>query len=67
MNEGKKRGRGRERGKRWDANEKAGPESGVEKVNNGRTGGDRDGRLAGEEYGRTLLIYIKIKKLLLIR
>lgn len=37
MNEGKKRGRWRERGKRWDANEKAGPESGVEKVNNGRT------------------------------
>lgn len=34
--EGGKEG-GKEGGNRWDANEKAGPESGMEKINNGKT------------------------------
>lgn len=55
------RGRGRGEGrKRWNENEKVGQESGVEKVNNGRT--ERRSRWKiGCEHGRTL-IYIEIKR-----
>lgn len=48
--------------KRWNENEKAGQESGVEKVNNGRTEEiAMEDWLQNVEHGGTL-IYIEIKK-----
>lgn len=60
---------GREGRKRWDAaNEKVGQESGVEKVNNGRTEEiAMEDWPRNDERGRTLIFYIKIKTLSLIK
>lgn len=65
LSEDKKRtkgGKSRAGSKRWNENEKAGQESGVEKVNNGRTE-----EIAMEDWLRNVahggtLIYIEIKK-----